>query len=348
MISDILEKTYRTLKVNSYSSLKTFSVDRRKYYKKYILDETIKEKETKAANMGRIVETLLWEPKRFDELFFMSTCVKIPGGMLGEMIDKLAELVSENTSEEGTLMGDFMDLAEEAYNNTDYKLPFKTVIKKLDDPENELYYQERLKVEHLKMTMVTAQDIENAEQIVNNLQTNDVTSHIVTVGTSSTISVYDQPKITDYYIDGIELKSMLDRVIVHHPTKTIIPYDLKCIWAVENFFTEYYLYRRTYIQSFLYTQALKQMTEDKDHEWYGYTVENLKFIVCDSINYYDPLIYTLSEEDMRDAYEGFTYKDKKYPGVRQIIEELKWAIENDKWTISKANFDKKGLVNIRS
>ena len=129
------------------------------------------------------------------------------------------------------------------------------------------------------------------------------------------------------------LKSMLDKVIINHKEKTITVYDLKCTWSVENFYKEYYLYRRSYIQAFLYYRAMYDLTRE-GQVYEGYKVLNPKFIVCDSINYYTPLIYELSDADMKDAYFGFTYQDRRYPGVKEIINELQWALEHDIWTIS--------------
>ena len=71
------------------------------------------------------------------------------------------------------------------------------------------------------------------------------------------------------------------------------------------------------------------------------------FIVCDSTNYYNPLIYTLSHGDLEDAYNGFTHKNREYVGVQDLIEDLKWALENNVWNISRENSINNGLVNIR-
>jgi hypothetical protein len=77
-------------------------------------------------------------------------------------------------------------------------------------------------------------------------------------------------------------------------------------------------------------------------------VHHPRFIVCDSTNYYSPLIYTLSGTDMHEAFSGFEHKGRKYPGVKQIIEDLKWAIENDIWNISRENYLNNGVVNIKN
>ena len=43
------EKEYRAVSMDSSSSLKEFSLDRRKYHKKYVLNENVEDSETKAS-----------------------------------------------------------------------------------------------------------------------------------------------------------------------------------------------------------------------------------------------------------------------------------------------------------
>ena len=140
---------------------------------------------------------------------------------------------------------------------------------------------------------------------------------------------------------------MLDKVIVDHDKKTIYPYDLKCVWSVEGFYEDYYLYRRAYIQAYLYWHACRFLAKNKDGVYYGYHVEYPQFIICDSINYFNPLIYVLNDKDMEEARDGFSHKGRDYPGVNFLIDELKWAQENDIWNISKTNHVNNGIVNIK-
>jgi hypothetical protein len=162
---------------------------------------------------------------------------------------------------------------------------------------------------------------------------------------SARYEVYNQIQIEGYIVDGHQFKSMMDKMIIDHENKTIEVYDLKCTWSVENFLEEYYLYRRAYIQAFLYYTATlhfkNSILEIKD-----YYVHPPRFIVCDSTNYYNPLIYKLSTGDLLNAYEGFTYKNREYRGVGSLIKDLKWAIENNIWNISRENSVVNGLVNI--
>jgi hypothetical protein len=195
------------------------------------------------------------------------------------------------------------------------------------------------------LTVVTTEDVTNAEKIVEELRNNPVTKDVVNLVSSPRYTIYNQLQVEDYEIDGHKFKSMMDKVIVDHEEKKIQVYDLKCTWSVENFLEEYYLYRRAYIQAYLYFWAATKFMKDSELE--GYTVFPPRFIVCDSTNYYNPLIYTLVWEDLQDAYEGFTHKNREYKGVKEIIEDLKWALENNIWNISRENSINNGLVNIR-
>jgi len=197
------------------------------------------------------------------------------------------------------------------------------------------------------LTVITSEDVNNAERIVNELKTNFVTSEVINLVNSARYTVHNQFQIEGYSVDGHLFKSMMDKVIIDHNNKTIQVYDLKCVWSVENFYEEYYLYRRAYIQAYLYYHAARSLTINENSELYEYTVECPKFIVCDSTNYYNPLIYTLTEDDLEDAYDGFEHKGRIYPGVGQLIEDLQWAVKNDVWNINRQNHINNGVLNIK-
>lgn len=342
------EANYRALMLDSSSSLKDFSMDRKKYYKKYILNEVVEEKDNQAANMGRIVETLLMEPEEVDNRFYMSACASQPTGLMLKFVEALYRHTRDATDESGKVTRPMNELMEDAYKDSGFKIKYEAVVSKFIGSDAEIYYNEIRKVRTNNLTVVTSQDITNGEKIVEELRTNGATAHIVNLVNSVQYSVLNQFQIENYEVDGHPFKSMLDKVIVSHNTKSIQIYDLKCTWSVENFYEEYYLYRRAYIQAYLYKKAIEHLTKDPEHEWYGYTVENPQFIVCDSTNYYSPLVYTLDDEDMKDAYEGFEHKGRNYKGVKNLITDLKWALDNDKWNISRCSFMSGGTINIKT
>ena len=81
------EAVYRAILLDSSSSLKEFSMDRKKYYNKYYLGKNVEDKDSQAAIMGRLVETILMESDEFDKRFYMSTCVSSPTGLMLSFVE---------------------------------------------------------------------------------------------------------------------------------------------------------------------------------------------------------------------------------------------------------------------
>jgi hypothetical protein len=341
------EKEYRAVEMDSSSSLKEFSLNRKKYQQKYILGEKIEEDDTKASVTGRLVETLLLEPEEFDNRFYMSVCLSTPTGLMLAFVEALYKHTAAATDEFGNINRAFADISLDAYNDSGFKIKYDAVIGKFQGSDAEIYYEELRKVRSKGLTVITSEDVNNAERIVNELKTNFVTSEVINLVNSARYTVHNQFQIEGYSVDGHLFKSMMDKVIIDHNNKTIQVYDLKCVWSVENFYEEYYLYRRAYIQAYLYYHAARSLTINENSELYEYTVECPKFIVCDSTNYYNPLIYTLTEDDLEDAYDGFEHKGRIYPGVGQLIEDLQWAVKNDVWNINRQNHINNGVLNIK-
>jgi len=341
------EAQYRAVTMDSSSSLKDFSQDRKKYYKKYILGEKVEDKDTAAANMGRIVETLLMEPHLFDDKFYMSSCSSTPTGLMLDFVEALYRVTRDATDENGVVKTPMNELLEAAYKDSGFKIKYEAVITKFIGSDAEIYYNEIRTVRSKNLTVINTTEVSIAEKIVEQLRINTTTAPIVNLTSSSRYEVIDQMQVEGYTIDGHPFKSMLDKVVIDHKEKTIQPYDLKCTWSVENFYEEYYLYRRAYIQAYLYYRAMLSLGGDKASTCHGYKVEYLKFIVCDSTNYYQPLIYTLDDDDMEDAYKGFVHKGRTYPGVQDLIAALTWCVTTGTWTISHKNYLSNGVVNIK-
>ena len=341
------EAQYRAVIMDSSSSLKDFSQDRKKYYKKYFLGEKVEDKDSSAANMGRIVETLLMEPHLFDEKFYMSSCASTPTGLMLDFVEALYRHTRDATDEFGVITRVFTDILQDAYKDSGFKIKYEAVVTKFIGSDAEIYYNEIRQVRSKNLTVVNTMEISIAEKIVEQLRINSTTAPIVNLTNSSRYQIIDQMQVEGYDVDGHLFKSMLDKVIIDHKEKVVMPYDLKCTWSVENFYEEYYLYRRAYIQAYLYYYAMLHIVSDPESECYGYRVEYLKFIVCDSTNYYRPLVYTLDMDDMMDAYKGFVHKGRTYPGVGELIAALKWCRETNTWDISHKNYLSNGVVNIK-
>ena len=340
------ELNYRAIQTDSSSSLKDFSMDRKRYFKKYVLNELVEDKDNQAATIGKLVETLLLERHEFDNRFYMSACANTPSGLMLDFVEALYTVTKEATDQFGIVTKSFEELSRDAYLMSGFKIKYEQVISKFVGSDAEIYYNEIRKVRSQNLIVVDTKDVTNAENIVEELRNNPFTREIVNRVSDSRYTVVNQLQIEDYVVDGHHFKSMMDMVHVDHETQTIQIYDLKCTWSVENFYTEYYLYRRSYIQAYLYWKAMTYLIRDENHKWFGYHVNYPQFIVCDSTNYYSPVVYRLSDRDMEDAYTGFKHLGRTYPGVKEIIEDLKWALEEGVWNVSRKNYESKGVVNL--
>ena len=340
------DKEYRKLPFDSSSSLKEFSLDRKKYQKRYILGEDIIEEDSKASIIGKLVETLLLEEEQFDNRFYLSACLNTPTGLGLAFCESLWRYTKEATDEEGNVTRTFAEISQDAYTESGYKIPYDTVMKKFLGSELEIYYDEIRNVRSKGLTVVTAKDVTNAENIVAELKNNEFTKDIINLVSSSRYDVRNQLQVEGFTIDKHPMKAMMDLLIVDHQKQTISVYDLKVTWEVERFYESYFLYRLAYIQAFVYYGAALYLTKTEE-DLKDYKVIPMQFIVCDSSNYYAPLIYQMTEADLEDAYNGFSYKGKYYPGVKTIISDLKWALSENIWNISKTNYGLRGVVPLR-
>ena len=148
------EKEYRAISMDSSSSLKEFSTNRKTYHKKYILGEKVEEEDTKASIIGRVVETLLLEPELFDERFYMSVCLSAPTGLMLAFVEALYKHTAAATDEFGNVNRPFADLFLDAYNDSGFKIKPDAVLNKFQGSDAEIYYDELRKVKSFEIIRV--------------------------------------------------------------------------------------------------------------------------------------------------------------------------------------------------
>ena len=208
------EAQYRAIYLDSSSSLKDFSTDRRKYHKKYILNEVVEDEDSKAATMGRMVETLLMEPHLFDERFYLSTCMSTPTGLMFEFVEALYKHTVAATADDGTITRNFEDICKDAYTDSGFKIKLDAVLTKFIGSDAEVYYKEIREVRPKHLTVVAAQEIANAEKIVIELKTNPTTAEIVNLVNDVQYSVHNQLQVEGYDVLDHKFKSMMDKIVI--------------------------------------------------------------------------------------------------------------------------------------
>lgn len=337
-------KSYRKIDRLSYSSLKLFIENRKKFYKQEILGETIEKDETESMLMGNLVDVLLTDDDNWDHYFHVSS-VDRPTGQKLEFVEALFKLYKQSLNEEGEPTRGLVELAPEAYeivrsNSKTGKLrddlsKFITNFETLGGAE---YYQEL--IAGIGKTTVTANDIDVANKIIESLSTHPNTSRIVNLKGDRVKEKF--PILFNYR--GRDLKCELDKLEFVEEQRLIQPYDYKNTAFLESFIWKYFE-NKYYLQGSLYRIALRQWADENGYK--DWNIGYMRFIVSDSINYYSPLIYETDE----DCYEagvmgGFTDRGYPFKGINQILEEITIHEELEEWNMSTEAILAKGRIKI--
>jgi hypothetical protein len=357
----LTEPQYRALDIDSYSSIKAFIEDRKKYYRKYVLKEPVKDSDTPSTIFGSLVDCLLFTPDDFDRKFALSI-TSVPKGQYGKLINRLMEITSRSVNDEGEVTRELEDMLEEAYTDVkfdrngdiiDFKRDsFQKVKEKFIGSDLEIYYRQ-LREEHGR-DVIESIAVENALRIIGELRSNPITAEIINMENSSEITVYNQFPIVgslkeilgDVTEEEATAKCLLDKLIIDHSTKTVHIYDLKTAWDNEGEFLNNYFKYKYYIQGAVYFYLVAEWMK-KQPNLEGYSVRWPAFIVVDSSNYKSPLIYITDNMNYAQGMRGFTIKGKYYPGVVNAVSDMIWHKRTGIWNISRENYKNNGIVKIK-
>lgn len=348
------EKEYRALPEISYSSIKDFDKNRLRFYKKYILkDPGVKDDidEKEAILLGSMVDCLRTGTQQDFDNKFVSINTSKGSGQLADFGDELWKL-TKGCLEDGVQTREFLDLAKDAFNKVKYNKngdevafkgkTFDSILEKFDGSNEEMLYKERR--DKIGYLVVTLDELSKAERISDMLMETDWTREIFEVQNSDDIEVHSQLPIV-FVLEGVEVKSMLDRVHIDHINKTIQPYDLKISYLVNNFAYSYWK-QKYYLQVPMYDCALTSWKDERGLD--DYDLLPMKFIVGDSTCQCRPVIWECDEKNVAEGYDGFTMSSgRRVKGLVELVREIKWCSDNSIWTTPKEVFDNKGVMQIR-
>lgn len=356
------EKEYRALDIDSYSSIKVFIEDRKKYYKKFVLKEPIRDSETQSTLFGSLVDCLMFSPGEFDDRFTLSF-TDVPKGQYGKLVDELMDVTKRSINDEGEVTRDIEDMLEEAYNNIKYdrngtvvdfkRDSFEKVKTKFMGSDLEIYYRQ-LRLSYGK-EVVDSSMVENALNVVNELKTNSVTTEIMSLVDSDKITIYNQFPIIgnlqkliegDATKEEANAKCLVDKLVIDHEKKEVSIYDLKTAWDNEGEFLNNYFKYKYYIQASLYFYLVAEWVSSEE-SLREYKVNWPAFIVADSNNYKNPLIYVTDNLTFTQGMTGFIIKGKYYHGVVRAMKDMIWHKRTGIWNISKENYENNGIVKIK-
>lgn len=353
------EAEYRALKIDSYSSLKVFIEDRKKYYKKFILEEPVRDPDSQSLTFGSLVDCLLFSPDDFDKRFALSV-TDVPKGQYKKLVDELMKVTEQCLGDQGEVTRDIEELLQDAYRNVKYDFAgnivdfkrdtFEVVKKKFIGSDLELYYKQLR--ESYGKDVIESTMVDVALAVINELKSNPITEEIVNAESSADQDVYMQfPAIGSVRSllgleDEYQLKGLIDKVVINHARKQIDIYDLKTAWDNEGEFLNNYFKYKYYIQGAVYFYLVMEWKKQQ-RGITDYVINYPKFVVADSNNYKSPLVYITGRENFEQGMRGFTIKGKYYPGVMRTILDLVWHRKSGIWNISRENHKNKGIVEIK-
>lgn len=354
------EQEYRLLPEDSYSSIKVFLDDRKKYYKKFILNEEVPEDESDSLTFGDLVDCLRFTPDKYESKFTM-LATQIPSGQYLKFCDALMKYTMYAINREtGEVTREMEAMMLDAYNSVKYdrnhniidfkRDSFDKVKENFANPEKGLkaYYdhcRNSIGKQVIDLTM-----FENANRLVANLADNFVTKEIINLKTDGDVKIFNQFPIQGELVPSLtlsvpyKLKCLVDKLIINRVEKRIYVYDLKTAWDNEQTFIHNILKYRYYFQGALYYYLVEQWRRNQ-RELQDYTTMYTKFIVAESTGYKNPLIYEMDENSFRQGMYGFNVnKSRHYVGVIKAVRDLQWHKENAVWNISKDNFVANGRI----
>lgn len=336
-------KKYRDIDSLSASDLRTFAIDRKKFYKKNILKEKEEEEYNRATLIGSLVHCLLLEPQTFDSKYFMSICPEVPSGLMLAFVEALYKYTLENTDSNGVITADMETITKLAWQDSGFKITLEAVMKKFIGSNAETYYKELRESRSRSLEVVCSEDLQIATSIIETIRADEFVGPIFNIEEN----VFNEIQVEDIMFLDIKLKAMLDKVVVNHSEKYVQLYDLKVVWDNQNFYREYYLKKLAYVQALIYYTALYLRKANLGFDYSGYEIKLPIFVVVDSGNFYAPLQYQLAINDLEGALEGFEVNGRKYRGSKDIINDIKWSMESGNWRISKIAWESNGLVNLK-
>ena len=131
-------------------------------------------------------------------------------------------------------------------------------------------------------------------------------------------------------INGVQVKSMMDRIIVDHDEKKVYVYDLKCTDVRQITFPYWFKKMKYYLQASLYTAMLAQYVEESLP---GYTLEPFRFIVYSRSDKY-PFVWKVSSKMLENGLFGFYDERGIYnKGIKQLLAEYKYYVDNNNFNI---------------
>lgn len=323
----INDKEYFAIKDReSYSSVSNYAESPKKY-----IQSKERSQDTSYFSLGKLVDFIRTEgEEKAREVYSVNILAPLP-----PQLEQYVNYIVENIESEKALTN---DLKLEAVKNLNILKSSKkedTILKTLSVTDDYLkfYYKNKDKI------IISFEDWTTAISIINEWKNNEYTRTYTNMVTHKHIEVFDEfPILWEY--NGIDLKSKLDRIIIDHKDKTIIPIDYKTSSKdVHNFIKSYWNYKY-YYQASMYVAALKFIFPE-------YKILPFIFIVGSTVNN-EVAVYEINSLDTRTAMNDFKLESGNVvKGWTNLLQEMKEQKELNYFEYT-LNYIKNGFYQIKN
>lgn len=262
-----------------------------------------------ALNLGKAVDILLTEEDIFHDEFYIMTAAK-PSS---EMMIKYVEAMLEKPDH------------EYAFEQSGYK---KKITEDKWEKEGKSYY-DAIKACKGK-TVLSYEQYTQCMAVVTQLKTNRYTKRYFIHKSKLPDFIEIKWQFIHYFsYQGNALKVKLDLVVIDHKAKRIIPIDIKTTGKPVMAFKSSYRSYKYYLQGIMYFRGVQNWADEHYPE---YTVANFAFLVAEMASYNEPVIFIMSDEDLKTAEEGGTTSTGyEVKGLKQLLYELEQHKNLDMW-----------------
>jgi|TARA_R110000822_G_scaffold152112_4_gene291303 hypothetical protein len=277
--------------------------------------------------IGSLVDDLLLNTHNFDKLYYLYDGSK-PTATLG----KLCDIVTDNYKRTPALT----TLLKIAKRNGFWLKWSKDKVKEAINTPEFWSYIKAVFVSRSKI-LVTTPDIELAENLVSILRTHEYSKHII----ENSMEHHNQFKFNIDY-NGFILRGIIDKVIIDHETKTVRLIDLKTGQGTGAEFVSSFIKWRYYLQEAVYMKSFKEICKLQNLK--GYKLLPFQFLYIGRSEQL-PLLFTVTKTWHKAALKGFTTTaGYRYRGLHELLERIRWHVDNKVFDITKEVYESKGSV----